>query len=237
MAEFDNLRARSRYFRIMLYTDNQMHMQAFDKIKQGYSEEYLGIVHQASDGGEKEHIHIVLMFVHPRLTSTVCYALGMVDEMGVPDDQFCRAIVKQQKRDVDQQLDSSCIYLTHRNAPEKEQYPISDVFGTSSRIKWLEKKIIKYQAKDFDMSDCVSAVLEHIAQQDDTITAYQLGKWLVNTPYWRANSNKFVWACLREHNLKIYKDRNPVPHKFDTLEEYNFARAFDLSEFDFLYGD
>ena len=233
----DNMHYRSRYFRVMLYTDNPGHMQAFDKIKQGYSDEYLGIVHKSLDDIEKEHIHIVLMFVNPRVTATICSALGMVDELGIPDDQFVRAIVKTQKREVDQQLDSCCIYLTHRNAPEKEQYPISDVFGTSSRIKWLEKKITKYIQKQFDMSDSVSAVLDWIASQDDTITAFQFGKWLSNTPHWRANSNKIVWSAIREHNLKIYKDKNPVPHSFDTLEQFNEARAFDLSEFQFLYGD
>ena len=58
MADFENIKARSRYFRILLYTDNPVHCKAFDIIKNGYSEEYLGIVHKASDGGEKEHIHI-----------------------------------------------------------------------------------------------------------------------------------------------------------------------------------
>ena len=232
----DNLNARSRYFRVQLYTDNALHMAAFNTIKAGFSDEYLGIVHNAIDG-EKEHVHIVLMFVNPRQTKTICYGLGLVDELGVPDDQFVRAIIKKQKREVDQQLDSCCIYLTHRNSPEKEQYPISDVFGTSSRIKWLEKKVTKYMQKQFDMSDSVSAVLDWLASQDDTVTAFQLGKWLANSPHWKANSNKIVWACLREHNLKIYKQKNPVSHRFDTLEQYNESRAFDLSEFDFLYGD
>ena len=232
----ENLDARSRYFRILLYTDNPVHMAAFDKIKQGVSDEYLGIVHRAIDG-EKEHVHCVLMFVNPRQTKTVCYSLGLVDELGVPDDQFVRAIIKRQKREVDQQLDSACIYLTHRNAPEKEQYPMDDVFGTSSRIKWLDKKVTKYMQKQYDMSDSVSAVIDWISHQDDTVTAYQLGKWLANTPHWKANSNWFVRAVLREHNLRIYKEKNPVPHQFDTLEEFSESRAFDLSEFDFLYGD
>lgn len=233
---FSNLTARSRYFRLLLYTDNVQHMAAFDAIKKGYAEEYVGIVHRAQEGIEKEHVHIVLCFVNPRVTSSVCQVLGFLDALGAPDDQFVRAIVKEQSRKVDQQLKSCCVYLTHRNAPEKEQYSPDDLFGTKSRVDWVRKQTIKYESNEFDMSDCVLAALDWIQAQDDEISVATLARYLANSPYWKCNNNKFLWACLREHNLKIYHIKNPVPEHFDTLMEYNEKLAFDLSEFELMYG-
>lgn len=236
MSRFENLTARSRYFRLLLYTDNPVHMAAFDAIKHGISEEYVGIVHRAQDGIEKEHVHIVLCFDNPRITSTVCNRLGFVDATNMPDDQFVRAIVKEQSRKVFQQLKSCCIYLTHRNAPEKEQYSAADLFGTDARVKWTAKQVLKYESNDFDMSDCVLACLDWISAQDDEVKVSTFGRWLANSPHWKANGNKIVWGALREHNLRIYHEKNPVPSHFDTLEEYNTKLAFDLSEFELLYG-
>lgn len=243
MSKFENLSARSRHFRILLYTDNSLHMQVFQAIKANTiftdddsKYEYVGNVHRGLDD-EKEHVHIVLSFVNPKKTASVCRAMGFVDDLGTPDDQFVRAIVKAAERPVDQQLLSACVYLTHRNAPEKEQYSTDDLFGTAELLKYTIKHTIKYESKECDMPDSVCAALDWIRDQDGNISAFQLGKWLANSPYWKANNNKFVWAVLREHNLKVYKDAHPVPHEFSTLEEYSAQRAFDLSEFELLYGD
>ena len=117
MAKFDNLTARSRYFRVLLYPDNVQHQAAFTAIKAVYAGDYIGIIHKEQDG-EKEHIHIVLWFDNPRKTESVCRVLGFVDDLGTPDDQFIRAICKQQGRRVEQQLKSSCIYLNQYSKTE-----------------------------------------------------------------------------------------------------------------------
>lgn len=214
--KFSNIDARSRYFRVLLYPDNEIHAAAIDQIKNGYADEYIGITHTEQDG-EKEHQHFVLLFDNPRKTFTVCQMLGLVDALGMPDDQFVRAIVKKQKRKVDQQLKDCCVYLTHRNAPEKEQYEVSQLFGSQSRIKWTAKQVLKYESNEFDMPDCVLGVLDWISSQDDIIKVYSFGRWLCNSPYFKANNNRIVWAAIKEHNLLIWNEQNPRPDHFDTV--------------------
>lgn len=238
MSKFENLTARSRYFRCLLYPDNPLHAAAMDMIPQ-YADEYIGIVHTEQDG-EKEHKHFVLFFDNPRVTATVCKALGFVDPTGLPDDQFVRAIVKNQKRKVDQQLKDCCVYLTHRNAPEKEQYPTTLLFGAKDRIAWTAKQVMKYESQEFDMSDCVSAVLDWIARQDDFIRVYSFGKWLCNSPYFKANNNKIIWAAIREHNLRIYNEKcdSVMPTGgFDSIyPDFREITDEELAGMRFVYG-
>lgn len=237
MAEkFDNLKARSRYFRVLLYPDCAEHAAAIEVIKNGYPDEYIGITHLAQDG-EKEHQHFVLLFDNPRKTETVCEKLGLVSPLGLADDQFVRAIVKKQKRKVDQQLKDCCVYLTHRNAPEKEQYEVSQLFGDQARIKWTAKQVLKYESQEIDMPDCVLGILDWIASQDDIIKVYSFGRWLANSPYFKANNNRIVWAAIKEHNLRVWNEQNPRPDHFDTVDpQYDESfRELSHDEEDFLF--
>ena len=236
-----NLEMRSRYFRLLLYPDNPLHQAAIDKI-QAYqvSEEYLGIKHRGIDG-DKEHFHFVLFFENPRCTASLCRSLGFIDCTDLPDDQFVRAITKKQNRKVDSQLKDCCVYLTHRNAPEKEQYPSSDLFGSEDKINYTCKQIIKCESQNFDMSDAVYEVLEWIRQQDGYIKVYSFGKWLCRSPYFKANGNKIVWAALREHNLNVYSNKSWVPEKgFDTVvpdfREMTEEESAELSRMGFIFG-
>lgn len=236
-----NLEMRSRYFRLLLYPDNVLHQSVIDKIRSyDVSEQFLGIVHRAQEG-EKEHQHYVLFFENPRLTASLCASLGMVDGAGEPDDQFIRAITKKQNRKVDSQIKDCCIYLTHRNAPEKEQYPVSDLFGSEERIQFTAHQIIKYESQSFDMADSVYAVLQWISQQEGYIRVYSFGKWLCQSPYFKCNGNKIVWAALREHNLNVYQKHSGFPvGGFDSVvpdfRELTEEESAELSRMGFVFG-
>ena len=234
--KFKNIEARSRYFRCLLYPDNELHSLAIEKLKE-YADDYVGITHTEQDG-EKEHQHYVLIFKNPRKTATVCRELGFVDGLDMPDDQFVRAIVKQQKRKVDSQLKDCLIYLTHRNAPEKEQYEVSQLIGSPEWIKYTAKQIQKYESQEFDMCDSVSGILDWIAAQDGIIKAYTFGKFVTNSPYFKANSNKIVWAALKEHNLRVYNDQHPVPDHFDcVVPDFAEITEQELAQMNFIYCD
>ena len=237
----NNLEMRSRYFRLLLYPDNPLHLSVIEKIKSyDVSEEYLGIIHRGIDG-DKEHEHYVLFFDNPRCTASLCRSLGFVDCTDMPNDQFVRAITKKQNRKVDSQLKDCCVYLTHRNAPEKEQYPVSDLFGSEERIKFTAHQIIKYESQTFDMADSVSFVLDWISRQDGYIKVFSFGKWLCSSPYFKANGNKIVWAALREHNLNCYAQKSWIPENgFDTLvpdfREMTEEESAELSRMGFIFG-
>lgn len=235
--KFKNVDARSRYFRVMIYPDNEQHVKALEMLKE-YAEDYVGITHEAQDG-EKEHMHFVLLFKNPRVTSTVCKALGFVDPLDMPDDQFVRAIVKQQKRKVDQQLKDCLIYLTHRNAPEKEQYECTKLIGSPEYIKYTMKIVQKYESAEFDMCDSVNGILDWIASQDGIIKAYTFGKFLTKSPFWKANSNKVVWAALKEHNIRVWNDQNSMPAGgFDTIvPDFREISDSELAAMQFVYCD
>lgn len=234
---FDNLKARSRYFRVLLYLDNEQHLAAAETIRTQYEHDYLCCKHTGYDG-EKDHVHYVLWFDNPRSTETVCRVLGFVDPLGIPDDQFVRAIVKKQENKVDRQLKSACIYLVHANAPEKEQYPVSALEGDKDKIAWTCQQIVKYERNSLDMSDCVLGILDWIARQDDFIRVAYFGRWLCGSPYFKANSNRIVWAAIREHNLRIYQSKQPSEFGgLDTCENFRELTQAEWDSMQLIYGE
>lgn len=235
--KFDNLNARSRYFRVLLYPDNPAHVAALEIIKDRYKDDYVGIKHIGQDG-DKDHYHLILWFKNPRSTASVCRVLGFVDPTDLPDDKFVRAIVKSAKRKTDRQLKACCVYLTHKSAPEKEQYDISDLFGNSDYIEFTRKEIVKYDLHEIDMPDSVLGCLDFIRDQDDFIPASVFGRWLCNSPYFKAHNNRIVWAALKEHNVKIYHRENPISLELgdikDNIDSLHVSDS-DLSTYEDLF--
>ena len=77
---------RSRVHMILLYTDNESHIKAYEIIQKSY--DYLSILHNKdfTEDGElkKEHIHVVVRFNQPRWSSAICKELN-IDERFIED--------------------------------------------------------------------------------------------------------------------------------------------------------
>ena len=136
-----NIEDRSRYVKLMLYPDNPLHKSLIDRIlshdlilfEKTTVWTYIGIIHNPNSEieGIKTHYHIYLSFVNPMAIKSLCRRFGFFTDVGDPDDQFVRVISGK--------MEDAMPYLTHLNAPEKELYPDSALFGDSCLIADYQK--------------------------------------------------------------------------------------------------
>ena len=183
--------SKSRHFKILLYPDNEKHQWILENIINANDIDYIGILHKG-DEESKEHYHLFLSFPNPRKCECVAAEFGFFDSDGNPDIQFCRPVTGR--------LDNGLVYLTHLNSPEKEQYLSSDLFGTKFMLQKYHKAELRYLRSEFDMSDCVLALLDWIDSQHSVIRVSSLLRWACGSPYFKAVSHPMVRMALDEHN-------------------------------------
>ena len=77
---------QSRNFKLLLYPDNQLHVEVLEQVKQLYPD-HIGILHNANPE-RKPHYHVALTVGNaPLQIGTLCRKLGMVNELLEPDLQ------------------------------------------------------------------------------------------------------------------------------------------------------
>lgn len=192
-----------RNVKLLLYPDNEKHMEAFKMIPMFYPE-YVGILHDKLPD-RKPHYHILIHPISeegqniPVQIGTVCRKLGLINDLGEPDLQFIRP--------VEGRYSQFLIYMTHLSVPEKEQYNASDLFGSNALISDYGKTATKWLRNEFDMSDCILAVLDWIQRQEGIIRMSYFARWICNTPYFKASGSALVRSCIEEHNYRIYNSQ------------------------------
>lgn len=212
MAQKDDTKVKTRYYKLLLYADNAQHVQALEVIKEypkAPKPDYIGIAHKLYDdlgnvileGEGKLHYHVYLAFVNPVWVSAVCKILGLLKDDGTSDVQFIRPITGR--------FDNALVYLTHTNAPDKEQYTAADLFGTPALIERQKRACVKYERKEIDVADSVLHILDWIQEQrGEIITMYAFGRWVCQTPYFRGAASPIVRGAIEEHNQRIWSARN-----------------------------
>lgn len=187
--------AMSRNFKLLLYPDNEQHVQAVDKLKELFPD-YLGILHKGIEGG-KDHWHFAVSVGDvPMRGGTLARKLGLVTEQLEPDCQFIRLVGGR--------MSGFLIYLTHLNQPDKEQYSPSDLFGSSGMFAEYCKAASKYLRKEVDSQDCVLAVLDWLKWQEGIVRLSYFARWICGTPYFKCANSPLVRGLIQEHNDRIY---------------------------------
>lgn len=214
MSKKDYTSVKTRNYKFLLYADNGQHMSILDRIREGDPEtfngayEYIGIAHVLPDGqggvimeGEgKMHYHVYLVFPSPRHVRSVCSALGLIGDDGLPDVQFVRPITGR--------FDNALVYLTHTNAPDKEQYTSDALFGSANLILRQKQACLKFARNEVDYSDSIIGCLDWIAEQDDQIIHItDFARWACSSRFFRGSSSPLVRAAIDEHNVRIYNAR------------------------------
>ena len=185
---------RSRVHMLLLYPDNENHVEVLSKIMKSY--DYAGITHDkdvwtAEDEkknpehkqGElkKEHIHIVLRTPNATWNTAICKELGL-------EEKFC-----EQVKNVDRALQ----YLMHYNEPDKTQYSIDDVYG-GLRTK-LAESIKKNEKSE---GEKVVELIEYIEEQINPISIKSFAAYCAKNGYWsefRRSATIFL-KVIEEHN-------------------------------------
>lgn len=153
---------RSRCFHLVLYKEDNDHLNALDLIQNEYNFAY--ILHDKDiieDTGElkKPHWHVILYFDNPH------YLLSLAKDLGIKPNYI--------KTD---ELKKGLEYLIHKNNPDKYQYPIDEVkgplkdklltfLGNSSQVEKQSILLLYQLINSFDgpiyLNDFIPLVLEN----------------------------------------------------------------------------
>lgn len=243
----DNIKTRG--FRFMLYPDNREHMHTFKRIQRDpdLKKWYCGIWHNRGYG--KTHVHVLLHFEngrswHQLLKDTSC------------DARWCRPIgyepdkkVFTSWRKVSDKKDcwfKACAYLPHFTDLEKEQYSVSDIFGSPFIVEDARKNAIAYQSRNLSQAECLLAARTWICSNyGKVITSMMVVKWITGSPYMKIASSVLFRQMIEEHNQQVYYedsrrsgwDAVEAKMKYDEriafrkeLEQKEFVRALDAGE-------
>lgn len=218
---------RARVHMLLLYPDNESHVEVLSKITKSY--DYAGITHDrdtwtAEDEkknpehkqGElkKEHIHIVLRTPNATWNTAICKELGL-------EEKFC-----EQVKNIDRALQ----YLIHYNEPDKTQYQVDDVYG-GLRTK-LAESISKVEKSE---GEKVVELIEYIEKHDTVISIKQFASYCAKNGYWaefRRSASVFI-KIIDEHNMSVRIDNLPK----EKLSEDYYQLAIDKASFEgFIMG-
>ena len=212
---------QSTNWKLLLYPDNEVHSKAIQTLQVDFQACCLWIEHFSYDldgnkileGSGKPHLHFAVKLDKPVRQGALCKRLGLLDsDSGLPDIQFIRPVSGRFERWL--------VYLTHISEPDKEQYSVKDLHGSSALIAQYERAALDYQTSELSTRDCVRACMEWIRQQGDRIIkSSDFAWWVVQTPYFKARNDRLVLSCLQEHNDIIYsKQREETISAFSSYQ-------------------
>ena len=225
-----NIDDRSCHVRLLLYADNEQHMNLLDRIQNDSSLfssstqwGYIGIAHSSFDddgveildGDGKKHYHVYLSFKYPMRIKSLCNRFGFFDGSGSPDDSFVRCI--------NGNFENALVYLTHINSPDKEQYSFDDLFGTPDLLRQYSVAELNYQSKHIDKRSALAACMYWINSQRDIISSNDMLQYLLKSPYFSIRNEKWLWEIWNSHNSKIIADRQKA--YIDSIRESNLRIA------------
>lgn len=246
---------KTRVYKLLLYADNSQQMRVLRRIRRLYPDNYIGIWHiQRDDKGHelikgqgKKHAHVILNLDNPVYWRSLCRKIGLLTAEGEPDYRFCWALGYRYTDHLEQRsetLKGAYVYLTHTNAPLKEQYDAARLFGAPDLIKDAAAAILAYQMRNMTMSQAVVMALQWIdAQEGKVVKMSAFGYWICSTPYFKAASSPVVRAAIQEHNQVVYdqkwrqmqRDRygdevEPPPIQVHSKDDFSEADFAELSE-------
>lgn len=203
----ENLRIRS--YRLLLYPDNSDHMKTFKIIKRQkpFSLNYAGIWHTSG----KKHCHLLLRFPDPRSWHQLLKDISC-------DERFCRPVgymVDSKRPDQwrrcskKDNFEKACAYLPHFTDPEKEQYFVSDIFGSVGFVDIVRKNAIAYQSRQLSQAECLLAARSWICCNfGKVITPMMLVKWLTESPYMKIANSSLLRQMVEHHNYTVIREES-----------------------------
>lgn len=191
-------------WKLLLYPDNPVHMCVCDEIERLYSDSFLCILHTNVDendqiikeGSGKPHYHFALDTIKDIRRASLCKRLGLIDpDSGLPDSRFCLPVYGRMR--------DFLPYLTHLNAPDKQQYPESALRGSPSMLQMYHVAALDVLGKDLSVREALQACIDWVRSYDGRLSYTRFAEWLMTTPYFRVRNDKLLWAIIDEHNQRI----------------------------------
>ncbi len=201
---------RDRVFMLLLYKDDETHVEALEHIKRSF--DYACILHDKDlekDGKtpKKEHYHVVV-----RVGKNAIWNSAFSKKLGI-DKRYVGTKVRN--------FDSALQYLIHNNDIDKHQYELDEVFGTLvDRLKESLNKDGKSEGEK------VCELLDYIDDYKGILTIKVFARYCALNGYWdvyRRASGSVFNKIIDEHNEQVVKMRlvyndmslNEPPKKMD----------------------
>ena len=180
---------RNRTHLLMLYPEDESHMNALRKIEQSYDYAYILHDKDVDEDGviKKPHYHVVLRFPNQTWSSAVAKELNIAENYLEKPRSF----------------DNSLLYLIHHNDSDKYQYNIDEVKGTLS--KRLREKV---NSADKTEGEKVYELIEYIESQTERISIKSFSKYCAMNGYWAEfrRSGAIFCKMIDEHNQSIVQN-------------------------------
>lgn len=209
---------RARVHMLMLYPDNESHLEAIDKITKSY--DYAGVKHDRDRWTEedekkdpkhkqgelkKEHYHFVLR------TSNATWNTALCKELGI-EERFCEQVKK---------FDSALQYLLHYNDKDKAPYEIEEVFGS------LKTKLIEsINSIEKSEGEKVVELIQFIQNYDGRLRITEFAEYCAKNGYWAEfrRAGAIFNQIIAEHNYDFEKAMLEADHSALTKNEATYIR-------------
>ena len=183
---------RSRIFVLLLYPENDKHLDVLEKIKKSY--DYIYILHDKDKDEDKvlkkEHYHVII-----RVGNNARWNTAIAEELGLEVNLI------QDVKNMDRMLQ----YLIHYNEPDKHQYDIDECKG--SLKKRLELSINKNDKTEVEK---IIEIMDIIETADRKLSMTELARYCAESGNWSEfrRSSYIFKEILYEHNLSIDQYNN-----------------------------
>lgn len=167
---------RGRAHLLLLYPDNEQHLEALAKIQKSY--DFAGIQHDKDTWTEddekknpehkagelkKAHFHVVVRTQNATWNTALCKELGI-------EEKFC-----EQAKNIDNALQ----YLIHYNDTDKATYDIEEVFGSlKTKLKESINKVEKSEGEK------VVELIQFIREYDGRLRITDFAEYCAKNGYW-----------------------------------------------------
>ncbi len=177
---------RAKSFNLVLYPEDETHVQALEKIKSSYDYAYILHDQDINEDGElkKQHYHVVLSFKNAKWNT------ALADELGITANYI----------EESRSLKRSLLYLIHYYDENKFQYPVDRVFGS------LKRRLETYiNGEGKTESEKVIEIFEEIDSIDNYIDYTIFVKHIAKIGYWDVlrRSSFLILRYLDDHNNQI----------------------------------
>lgn len=177
---------RNRTHLLILYPEDETHMNALKKIEKSYDYAYILHDKDRDENGniKKSHYHVVIRFTNQTWNSAVAKELNIAENYLEEPRNF----------------DNALMYLIHFNDVDKYQYNIDDVKGPLK--KRLREKI---NSVDKTEGEKVFELIDYIEKQENIIKVTEFAKYCAINGYWAEFRRSGMIFCkmIEEHNSNL----------------------------------
>lgn len=178
---------RSRNFAILLYPENENHLEVLEKIKKSYDYIYINHNKDKDENNKlkKEHYHVII-----RVGNNARWNTALSEELKLELNLI------QDVKNMDRMLQ----YLIHYNEEDKYQYDINECKGPLK--KRLELSINKNDKTEVEK---ILEIMDIIETADRKLTMTELARYCAENGNWSEfrRSSYIFKEILYEHNLSF----------------------------------